>query len=107
PDPDFESLVSRGYVAPETETEQVLAGIWAELLGLDRVGIHDNFFELGGHSLLAVKLTAQIRDDLSTHVSIRKIFELSTVKYLAQYLDLIQLHRKLEEANTELDTFDL
>ncbi|WP_342089497.1 phosphopantetheine-binding protein, partial [Dyadobacter sp. OTU695] len=77
------------------------------LLGLDRVGIHDNFFELGGHSLMAVKLTAQIRDDLSAQVSIRKIFELSTVEYLARYLDVIQLQRKLEEANAELDTFDL
>ncbi|MBO2007279.1 hypothetical protein J4732_19705 [Serratia marcescens] len=49
------------YAEPEGELETLLAGIWRELLGLERVGRHDNFFELGGHSLLAVKLMAQLR----------------------------------------------
>ena len=50
-----------GYVAPRTPIEETLAGIWAELLKLDKVGIHDNFFELGGHSLLAITLIERMR----------------------------------------------
>src|SRR6185312_12162553 len=50
------------YVAPRTATEQVLAEVWAEVLHLERVGIHDNFFELGGHSLLATQVIARVAD---------------------------------------------
>src|SRR5262249_15156578 len=57
-------LEAAAYVAPRTPTEQVLGSIWADVLRLDRVGIHDNFFDLGGHSLLAVRVIARIRDDL-------------------------------------------
>ncbi|MGG5292458.1 hypothetical protein, partial [Pseudomonas shirazensis] len=50
PIPDTEALHNRVYEAPEGETETLLAAIWSELLGVERVGRHDNFFELGGHS---------------------------------------------------------
>ena len=61
PEPQEDAYVREVYAEPEGELETLLAGIWRELLGLERVGRHDNFFELGGHSLLAVKLMAQLR----------------------------------------------
>jgi amino acid adenylation domain-containing protein len=61
PVPEADAYVVRGYEAPEGEVEIVLAGIWAELLKLERVGRHDNFFELGGHSLLAVTLIERMQ----------------------------------------------
>jgi amino acid adenylation domain-containing protein len=61
PAPDMGAYVQRGYEPPASETERVLAGLWAELLGIERVGRQDHFFELGGHSLLAVKLLERMR----------------------------------------------
>ncbi|MGO7924859.1 phosphopantetheine-binding protein, partial [Rhizobium ruizarguesonis] len=63
----------RAYEAPQGEIETLLAGIWAELLGVERVGRHDNFFELGGHSLLAVQMMERLRR-LSLGVEVRTVF---------------------------------
>ena len=61
------------YVAPDTAMETALAGIWAELLGLERVGTYDNFFDLGGHSLLSVQVTARVRDRLGVRITPRDL----------------------------------
>ena len=61
PAPEGDAYATRGYEAPVGETEEVLAGIWGEVLKLDKVGRRDNFFELGGHSLLAVTLIERMR----------------------------------------------
>jgi phosphopantetheine binding protein/AMP-binding enzyme len=63
------------YVAPRSQTEQLLAGVWADVLGVERVGVHDNFFELGGHSLLAVRLISQVRAVLDLDIPIHLLFE--------------------------------
>ena len=71
------------YVAPRTEVEEVLAGIWAEVLRLERVGVHDNFFELGGHSLLATRLLAHIQATFGLDISIRAVFSMPTLEAMA------------------------
>jgi len=82
PAPDFASNVSTEYVAPETETEKLLAEIWAEVLRLEKVGRHDNFFDIGGHSLLATQLISQIRQSFEQDVPLKTLFEFPTIAEL-------------------------
>ena len=79
--------ISEEFIAPRTPVEEVLAGIWRELLGLERIGINDNFFHLGGHSLLATRLVARLRDAFGTPFPLRKIFEEPTVAALAEAME--------------------
>ena len=83
PAPDADALVAQAYEAPQTPTEEMLASIWQELLGVERVGRNDNFFDLGGHSLLAVQLLARIRRELGQEVALRTLFEAPTVAEVA------------------------
>jgi acyl-CoA synthetase (AMP-forming)/AMP-acid ligase II/acyl carrier protein len=85
PAPDYQAPAGT-YVAPRTPTEQFLADTIADLLHLDRVGIHDNFFDLGGHSLLATQLLTRIRQHLQTDISLRMIFQSPTISTMAQAL---------------------
>ncbi|PDT56268.1 non-ribosomal peptide synthetase, partial [Bradyrhizobium diazoefficiens] len=73
PAPGDEAYARRTYAPPQGEMETVLAQIWAELLGLERVGRHDNFFELGGHSLLAVQMMEHLRRR-SLRIEVRTLF---------------------------------
>jgi acyl carrier protein len=77
----------RGYVAPQTQTEERLAAIWQALLGAERVGSTDNFFELGGHSLMVMQVVARIRKEFEVEVSIRSLFEDPTIKGLAKEVE--------------------
>uniref|UniRef100_UPI001640BA19 phosphopantetheine-binding protein n=1 Tax=Burkholderia gladioli TaxID=28095 RepID=UPI001640BA19 len=82
PDPEREAFGSVGYEAPQGETEETLAAIWAELLKQPRVGRHDNFFELGGHSLLAIQLLECMRL-AGLHTDVRALFAAPTLAGLA------------------------
>jgi acyl carrier protein len=82
PAPDGRQI-GAGYVAPRTPVEEALATIWAEVLKLDRVGVHDNFFDLGGHSLLAMRLIARVRDEFGVALPLRAVFERPAIEMLA------------------------
>jgi amino acid adenylation domain-containing protein len=82
PDGNQEGLRA-AYVAPTTPTEEALASIWAELLGLEQVGINEDFFDLGGHSLLATRMVSRVRAALGVDLPLRALFEAPTVGELA------------------------
>jgi thioesterase domain-containing protein len=86
PAPDADAFGTRAYAAPVGETEEALAGIWAGVLGVERVGRHDNFFELGGHSLLAVRVVSRMRQVLGAEVVLAHVFSHPTVESLAARL---------------------
>ncbi|MCP4663439.1 MAG: non-ribosomal peptide synthetase, partial [bacterium] len=90
------------YVAPRTAIEEVLAGMWAELLGVDEVGVHANFFDLGGHSLLATQLLSWVRDSFDAEVPLRLVFEQPTVAGLAAALLADPAERPRVEKTAEL-----
>ena len=84
--PDVERVRSElrdSYVAPRTETEEGLARIWSEVLGIDRIGIRDSFFDLGGHSLLATQVLMRVREAFQIEVPLRNLFATPTIEGLA------------------------
>ncbi|MDF0734272.1 non-ribosomal peptide synthetase [Pseudomonas entomophila] len=81
---------SQAYLAPRNELEETLAGIWADVLKAERVGVRDNFFELGGHSLLATQIASRVQKRLQLNVPLRAMFECSTVEALAVYVEGLQ-----------------
>ena len=88
PSPDgglFQSI--HDYVAPRTESEELIAQTWREVLKFDRIGVHDNFFELGGHSLLAARVAGRLRTNFNVDLPLRRIFELPTVALLGAEID--------------------
>lgn len=85
PKPVF--TVKSEYVAPEGPLQEKLAEIWAEMLGLAKVGAEDHFFQMGGHSLLATRVAFRVRDELGLEFPVRVLFENPTIRDLAAYLE--------------------
>jgi hypothetical protein len=90
--PTQEGLLQKlevSYVAPQTEIEQIIATVWQELLGVEKVGVNDNFFDLGGNSLLLTKTYSEFKKRLPNEVqffSLIDLFNYSTIKSLSQHL---------------------
>jgi acyl carrier protein len=100
PRPERNEQDNENYMAPRTPIEQTLCPIWAEVLHMERVGIHDNFFHLGGHSLLAIQVMARLRDSFSLEFSLRDFFRYPTI---AQFAEIVQsaLFTKVEEMSED------
>ena len=87
PDPDkFRQRTESDYVMPQTKTEQAIAGVWQELLHVEKIGINENFFDLGGHSLLLVKAQFRLQELFNIEIAIADLFKYPTIQALAQYL---------------------
>jgi amino acid adenylation domain-containing protein len=87
PDPLEERFGAEAmYVAPQTELERTIAGIWQELFGLELISVESNFFELGGHSLIMVRVHSRLREALSREVPLIDLFRYPTIGSLAKFL---------------------
>jgi amino acid adenylation domain-containing protein len=75
---------SRSFVAPRNPVEELIAAIWSELLGVERIGVEDNFFALGGHSLLATQLASRLRGTFGVELPVRRLFEAPSLALLAE-----------------------
>ncbi|MBP6077166.1 MAG: hypothetical protein KA520_12665, partial [Nitrosomonas sp.] len=90
PEPDTATELVSQYVAPRNSIEEALAKLWAEVLGLEQVGIHDDFFELGGHSLLVTQIISRIHTKFHIKLPLRTIFEYVTIATLADAVETAQ-----------------
>lgn len=92
PAPEAERLeVAGAYVAPRTPVEEAIAGMWAEVLALPKVGVHDDFFKQGGHSLMATRIVSRLRERFGLELPLRVMFEARTVAELAEVVEELQL----------------
>jgi len=106
PEPDkLRPQLDTWYAAPRSPTEEQLAGIWSQVLSLDRVGVHDNFFDLGGHSLAATRVVSRVIKQFQLEVPLQSLFQSPTVAEMAaviaehqgKKLDKKELNRILTE----------
>ncbi len=94
------------FVEPHTPTEEILAGIWRDVLGLERVGIYDNFFDLGGHSLLATQVIALTRKAFGIELSLLSLFESPAIAPLAQKIATVSAPDRQELSLKRLPSQD-
>jgi acyl carrier protein len=83
-----------GYVAPRTVLEEILVGVWQEVLKVERIGIHDNFFYLGVHSLLAMKVTSTVQKTFSVPFPLNLAFETPTIAEWATYIERVSIQSR-------------
>ncbi|WP_212749176.1 non-ribosomal peptide synthetase [Chitinivorax sp. B] len=104
PAPDFDTMRTEAFMAPEGEVETTLAAIWQPLLGVDRVSRHDDFFALGGHSLLALRLVIAIRQTFSMEFDLNKIFENSSLHQQASAIgDLLAAKALTQQLTAQIE----
>ena len=95
-------MLEATYVMPGTEAERIIAGIWQEVLEVEKVGINDNFFDLGGHSLLVVQIHRKLEETFKRKLPLFELFKYPTVYSLAQHLtrDDNGMEKKRDQAQT-------
>ena len=95
------------YIAPRNETEQKIAEIWQELLGIQQVGINDNFFELGGDSLIAVQVLSRLRKTFSLKLTVASLFESPTISEIAPKLAKQQLKQNTKTVTSGREKIEI
>jgi len=88
-----EPSAERSLADPSTETEQVVARIWSQVLGVEHIGVHDDFFEIGGHSLRATQIVSRIRSAFDVDIPLERLFECSTVSRLSAVIEELALNQ--------------
>jgi amino acid adenylation domain-containing protein len=102
PAPDTSSLqLNTEFVPPSNSMEESLANIWAEVLGINRVGINDNFFDLGGHSLLAIQVISRCRQSFSVEIPLQILFEQPTIAKLGDRIKTLLWLTESQQTNTD------
>ena len=74
------------FAAPQSPAEEKMATLWMECFKIDKLSVHDNFFDIGGHSIMAMHLIARIRGHFQINMPIRLVFELPTVREMAEWI---------------------
>ncbi|MBD9361553.1 non-ribosomal peptide synthetase [Methylomonas fluvii] len=108
--PDNTVTNAKQYVAPRSTTQEILSGIWADVLGVENVGVEDNFFELGGHSLLATQLVSRICMRFEIQLQLKALFDTASLAQLAAKVDLLvwaKDQQKAAESSAEIELEDI
>ena len=85
-DTNYRNQFHKKHQIPESELENIIAGVWKEVLGIDIVGIDDNFFEIGGHSMAAIMVHNKLKQVLDMEFSITMLYQLPTIRLLTEHL---------------------
>ncbi len=85
--PKQEEQEREGKEEEKTAIEEIVSGIWGEVLGVKKIGIHENFFELGGHSLLATQVVSRVREVMGVEIELKEVFERPTVRGMAEAVE--------------------
>jgi len=101
PAPEGERQTEQAYVVPRNDTEQQIAAIWCEVLGVEKVGIDDNFFDLGGNSLLLIWLRSLLAERLQHELQVTDLFGFPTIRTLSEHFARLQIGMETtaEQAN--------
>lgn len=91
--------VKAEYLQPRTETEQKIAGLWADILNVDKVGVLDNFFELGGTSIMAAQLIVKFKNAFDMMLPVRIFFDSSSIEQMAMYIEAVKSEQNKQDIN--------
>ncbi|MGJ7556905.1 amino acid adenylation domain-containing protein [Variovorax sp. RB3P1] len=103
--PEPEHASARIHEAPQGEVEETLAAIWAEVLGVARVGRHDNFFELGGHSLMSVQVVARVQGEMHAELSVKDVFQHPVLAAMAGLVAKAGARKPVAQSLSDIDSF--
>jgi hypothetical protein len=103
--PEPERASAQAYEAPQGGTEEALAAVWAEVLGVPRVGRHDNFFELGGHSLMSVQVVARVQGAMHADLTVADIFRQPVLMDMARLIAGAGERKPVAQSLSDIDAF--